>query len=212
MTRAVLPAGPGIRVDTARAGRDRPCRPTTTPCVAKLVVSGPDRAAALDRLAGRARPVRHRRASRPRSRSTVALVADPELRRRRGRHRLAGALPRGRRRRGGRRHPPREAGIGGAVAEVRLVDVSIRDGNQCLWSATGLRTRHILQVAPLLERVGFHALDYISSTFMGIAVRMHQEDPWERIRLTRAAAPDDPPPVHRDRASGSSPGRRRTPS
>lgn len=75
------------------------------------------------------------------------------------------------------------------MADVRLVDVSIRDGNQCLWSATGLRTRHVLQVAPLLERVGFHALDYISSTFMGIAVRMHQEDPWERIRLTRAAAP-----------------------
>ena len=75
------------------------------------------------------------------------------------------------------------------MAEVRLVDVSIRDGNQSLWSATGLRTHHILQVAPLLERVGFHALDYVSSTFMGIAARMHREDPWERIRLTRAAAP-----------------------
>ena len=75
------------------------------------------------------------------------------------------------------------------MAEIRLVDVSIRDGNQCLWSATGLRTRHIVQAAPLLERVGFHALDYISSTFMGIAARMHQEDPWERIHLTRAAAP-----------------------
>lgn len=75
------------------------------------------------------------------------------------------------------------------MAEVRLVDVSIRDGNQCLWSATGLRTPQILQAAPLLERVGYHALDYISSTFMGIAVRMHQENPWERIRLTRAAAP-----------------------
>ncbi|WP_276968693.1 hypothetical protein, partial [Metallibacterium scheffleri] len=75
------------------------------------------------------------------------------------------------------------------MAEVRLVDVSIRDGNQCLWSATGLRTPQILQAAPLLERVGYHALDYISSTFMGIAARTHQEDPWERIRLTRAAAP-----------------------
>ncbi|HTX62446.1 MAG TPA: hypothetical protein VMD28_02330, partial [Acidimicrobiales bacterium] len=75
------------------------------------------------------------------------------------------------------------------MAEIRLVDVSIRDGNQCIWSATGLRTPQILQAAPLLERVGFHALDYISSTFMGIAVRMHREDPWERIRLTRSAAP-----------------------
>lgn len=75
------------------------------------------------------------------------------------------------------------------MADVRLVDVSIRDGNQCLWSATGLATPQIVQVAPLLERVGYHALDYISSTFMGVAVRTHQEDPWERIRRTRAAAP-----------------------
>jgi len=79
-----------------------------------------------------------------------------------------------------------------AVAEVRLVDVSLRDGNQCLWSATGLRTHHILQVAPLLDRVGFVALDYTSSTHMGVAVRMHREDPWERIRLTRAAARHTP--------------------
>ena len=72
---------------------------------------------------------------------------------------------------------------------VGLVDVSIRDGNQSLWGATGLRTAHILQVAPILERVGFRALDYTSSTAMGVAVRNHREDPWERIRLTRALMP-----------------------
>jgi oxaloacetate decarboxylase alpha subunit len=72
---------------------------------------------------------------------------------------------------------------------VGLVDVSIRDGNQSLWGATGLRTAHILQVAPILERVGFRALDYTSSTAMGVAVRTHREDPWERIRRTRALMP-----------------------
>ena len=45
------------------------------------------------------------------------------------------------------------------MAEVRLVDVSLRDGNQSLWGATGLRTEHILQIAPLMNRVGFRALD-----------------------------------------------------
>ncbi|NEK59292.1 biotin carboxyl carrier protein [Geodermatophilus sabuli] len=75
------------------------------------------------------------------------------------------------------------------MADVGLVDVSIRDGNQSLWGATGLRTAHVLQVAPLLERVGFRALDYSSSTAMGVAVRTHREDPWERIRLTRAVMP-----------------------
>ena len=75
------------------------------------------------------------------------------------------------------------------MVDVGLVDVSIRDGNQSLWGATGLRTGHILQAAPLLERVGFRALDYSSSTAMGVAVRNHREDPWERLRLTRALMP-----------------------
>ena len=78
------------------------------------------------------------------------------------------------------------------MADVQLVDVSLRDGNQSLWGATGLRTEHILQIAPVLNRVGFRALDFMSSTAMGVAVRTHREDPWERIRLTRAAMPDTP--------------------
>ena len=75
------------------------------------------------------------------------------------------------------------------MAHLELVDVSIRDGNQSLWGATGLSTRQILQIAPVMDRVGFRALDYTSSTHMGVAVRTHREDPWERIRLTRRAMP-----------------------
>jgi len=78
------------------------------------------------------------------------------------------------------------------VADIQLVDVSLRDGNQSLWGATGLRTAHIAEIAPVMNRVGFRALDFTSSTHMGVAVRTHREDPWERIRLTRAAAPDTP--------------------
>jgi oxaloacetate decarboxylase (Na+ extruding) subunit alpha len=75
------------------------------------------------------------------------------------------------------------------MADVGMVDVSLRDGNQSLWGATGLRTAHVLQVAPLLERVGFRALDYSSSTAMGMLVRTHREDPWELIRRTRELVP-----------------------
>jgi len=78
------------------------------------------------------------------------------------------------------------------VADLQLVDVSLRDGNQSLWSATGLTTAHIVTIAPVLDRAGFRALDFTSSTHMGVAVRTHREDPWERIRLTRAAAPHTP--------------------
>ena len=78
------------------------------------------------------------------------------------------------------------------MAEIQLVDVSLRDGNQSLWGATGLSTAHILQIAPVLDRVGFRALDFTSSTHMGVAVRTFREDPWERIRLTHAAMPRTP--------------------
>ena len=75
------------------------------------------------------------------------------------------------------------------MADVGIVDVSLRDGNQSLWGATGLRTAHVLQVAPLLERVGFRALDYTSSTAMGMLVRTHRENPWELFRRTRQLMP-----------------------
>jgi oxaloacetate decarboxylase alpha subunit len=78
------------------------------------------------------------------------------------------------------------------MANIELVDVAIRDGNQSLWGATGLRTAHCLQIAPVLDRVGFRAADFTSSTHMGIAVRFFREDPWERIRLMHAAMPQTP--------------------
>jgi oxaloacetate decarboxylase (Na+ extruding) subunit alpha len=77
-----------------------------------------------------------------------------------------------------------------AVAEIELVDVSIRDGNQSLWGATGLMTATILQIAPTMGRVGFRALDFGSSTQMGVTVRTHRQDPWKLIRLAHAAMPD----------------------
>jgi len=78
------------------------------------------------------------------------------------------------------------------MAEIDLVDVSIRDGNQSLWGATGLNTAKILEIAPIMDRVGFRALDFNSSTHMAMAVRYDRENPWERIRLMHAAAPNTP--------------------
>ncbi len=78
------------------------------------------------------------------------------------------------------------------MADIRLVDVSFRDGNQSLWSATGLKTRMVLEIAPVVDRVGFLALDFGSSTQMGVAVRTHREDPWALLRLAHAAMPGTP--------------------
>ncbi|MGC1484035.1 MAG: hypothetical protein WA789_09595 [Candidatus Acidiferrum sp.] len=75
------------------------------------------------------------------------------------------------------------------MADIQLLDVSIRDGNQSLWGAMGFTTPQILEIAPVMDRVGFRALDFTSSTHMGVAVRTHRENPWERIRMTHAAMP-----------------------
>lgn len=75
---------------------------------------------------------------------------------------------------------------------VDIVDTTTRDGNQSLWSATGLTTQDILAIAPAMDRVGFHAVDFTSSTHMAVAVRFHHEDPWERLRLVSAAMPSTP--------------------
>jgi oxaloacetate decarboxylase alpha subunit len=75
---------------------------------------------------------------------------------------------------------------------IEFVDTTLRDGNQSLWSATGLTTPDVLGVAPVLDRVGYHALDFTSSTHLGVSVRFHHEDPWERMRLTAEAMPNTP--------------------
>ena len=75
---------------------------------------------------------------------------------------------------------------------VQVVDTTIRDGNQSLWSATGLTTPDVLAIAPAIDRVGYHALDFTSSTHMAVSVRFHREDPFERLRLASEAMPSTP--------------------
>ncbi len=78
------------------------------------------------------------------------------------------------------------------MAEIDLVDTSLRDGNQCLWAALGIDTAKTLTIAPLMDRVGYRAIDFTTSTHMGVAVRYKREDPWERIRLMADATPRTP--------------------
>src|SRR5687767_2584604 len=76
------------------------------------------------------------------------------------------------------------------MATLKLVDVSIRDGNQSLWSMTGINTAQMVQAAPLMERVGFKAIDFTSSTHMAVGVRYNKDDPWQRIRVMHRMLPN----------------------
>jgi oxaloacetate decarboxylase alpha subunit len=78
------------------------------------------------------------------------------------------------------------------MSHLQLVETSLRDGNQSLWAALGVDTANTLTIAPVMDRVGFKAIDFTTSTHMGVAVRFKREDPWERIRLMREATPNTP--------------------
>jgi oxaloacetate decarboxylase (Na+ extruding) subunit alpha len=78
------------------------------------------------------------------------------------------------------------------MADVKIVETSLRDGNQCLWAALGIDTARTLSIASTMDRAGFKAIDFTTSTHMGVAVRFKKEDPWERIRLMAAATPKTP--------------------
>lgn len=68
------------------------------------------------------------------------------------------------------------------MGQIGIVETSLRDGNQRLWRALGIDTARTLAIAPAMERAGYRAIDFTTSTHMGVAVRFKQEDPWERIR------------------------------
>lgn len=78
------------------------------------------------------------------------------------------------------------------MTDVRLVDVSLRDGNQSLWGAVGVKTATMERVCPAIDRVGYRALELLSSTQLAVAVRFHREDPWARIDAARRAARHTP--------------------
>ena len=78
------------------------------------------------------------------------------------------------------------------MASLQIVETSLRDGNQCLWGALGIDTAKTLTIAPVMARAGYRAIDFTTSTHMGVAVRYKQEDPWERIRGMAEICKDTP--------------------
>ena len=75
---------------------------------------------------------------------------------------------------------------------VRLLDTSLRDGNQSLWGAAGLTTGMVEAVGPHLEAAGLDAIDFTSSTHLSVGVRWHRENPWERIQRMAVVTPGTP--------------------
>ncbi|MCW5721085.1 MAG: hypothetical protein KIS86_08080 [Devosia sp.] len=75
------------------------------------------------------------------------------------------------------------------MTDVKLIDVSLRDGNQSVWGATGVTDRTIREMMPLLDECGYEALELLTSTIIAVAVRYQKQDPFARLDTARRLAP-----------------------
>ncbi len=75
------------------------------------------------------------------------------------------------------------------VRRVGITDTTLRDAHQSL-IATRMNIDDILAVAGDLDKVGFASLECWGGATFDSCMRFLNEDPWERLRRIRAAAPN----------------------
>ncbi len=75
------------------------------------------------------------------------------------------------------------------MGKVGITETVCRDAHQSL-IATRMTTDEILPVLPLLDKAGYHALEVWGGATFDSCLRFLNEDPWERLRKIRAAAPN----------------------
>ena len=72
--------------------------------------------------------------------------------------------------------------------KMHLTDVTLRDGHQSLL-ATRMRTEDLIPSAELMDNVGFWSLEVWGGATFDACLRFLKEDPWERLKAFRRAAP-----------------------
>ena len=74
---------------------------------------------------------------------------------------------------------------------LQVTDLSLRDGHQSML-ATRMRTSDILEVIGLLDDIGFSSLEVWGGATFDVMTRFLNEDPWDRVRQLKKAAPKTP--------------------
>lgn len=74
---------------------------------------------------------------------------------------------------------------------IKITDVVLRDAHQSLF-ATRLRIEDMLPIAEKLDQVGYWSLESWGGATFDACIRFLGEDPWERLRLLKAAMPNTP--------------------
>lgn len=75
--------------------------------------------------------------------------------------------------------------------KVNLIDTTLRDGQQSLW-ATRMTTAMMLPALPLMDDVGYDAIEYHGTAVSDACVRYLKENPWDRMRLVKARVKKTP--------------------
>lgn len=74
------------------------------------------------------------------------------------------------------------------MAKVGITETVCRDAHQSL-IATRMTTEEMLPALPMLDKIGYHSLEVWGGATFDACLRFLNEDPWERLRKIRAAAP-----------------------
>jgi oxaloacetate decarboxylase alpha subunit len=77
------------------------------------------------------------------------------------------------------------------MREITFVDTTLRDAHQSLWNGQ-MTTAMMLPIAPVIDEVGFEALDFMALISMEWCIRNQQENPWDRLHLISEAMPNTP--------------------
>ncbi len=73
--------------------------------------------------------------------------------------------------------------------KIHVTDTVLRDAHQSLL-ATRMRTEDMLPICAKLDQVGYWSLEVWGGATFDACVRFLKEDPWERLRLLKAALPN----------------------
>ena len=75
------------------------------------------------------------------------------------------------------------------MSKVGITETILRDAHQSL-IATRMTTEEMLPALEMLDKVGYHSLEAWGGATFDSCLRFLNEDPWERLRKIRAAAPN----------------------
>lgn len=73
--------------------------------------------------------------------------------------------------------------------QVRFMETVLRDAHQSLM-ATRMRLDEMLPIMPVINEAGYEAIEMWGGATFDACIRFLGEDPWERLRQIRKAAPD----------------------